>query len=48
MRDMIIKNERPKYASDVTYSQCEIIKPMRPKAGNKSKWKKRELINAAL
>ena len=45
---MIMKNERKKYASDITDSQWEIIKPMLPKAGHKSKWEKRELINAAL
>ena len=45
---MIIKNERKKYASDLTDSQWEMIKPLLPKAGNKSKWEKRELINAAL
>ena len=37
-----------KYASDVTDSQWEIIKSLQPKAGNKRKWKKRELINAVL
>ena len=45
---MIIKNERKKYASDLTDSQWEIIKSLLPKAGNKSKWEKRELINAVL
>ena len=45
---MIIKNERKKYASDLTDSQGEMIKPLLPKAGNKSKWEKRELINAVL
>ena len=44
MSDMIIKNERKKYASDLTDSQWEIIKPLLPKTGNKSKWKKREGI----
>ena len=48
MSDRIIKNERKKYASDLTDSQWEIIKPLLPKAGKKSKWEKRELINAVL
>ena len=48
MSDMIIKNERKKYASDLTDRQWEIIKSLLPKAGNKSKWEKRELINAVL
>ena len=45
---MIIKNERKRYASDLTDGQWKIIKPLLPKAGNKSKWEKRELINAVL
>ena len=48
MNGMIIKNERKKYASDITDSQWAIIKPLQPKAGNKSKWEKRELINRPL
>ena len=40
MSDMIIKNERKKYASDLTDRQWEIIKSSLPKAGNKSKWEK--------
>ena len=47
-RSLYYKNERKKYASDITDSQLAIIKPMLPKAGNKSKWEKRELINAVL
>jgi len=46
--DMIIKNERKKYASDLTDSQWEMIAPFFPLAGNKSKWEKRELVNAVL
>ena len=45
---MIIKNERKKYASDLTDSQWEMIAPLFPPAGNKSKWEKRELIDAVL
>ena len=40
MSDMIIKNERKKYASDLTDRQWEIIKSSLLKAGNKSKWEK--------
>lgn len=45
---MIIKNERKKYASDLTDSQWEMIVPLFPPAGNKSKWEKRELVDAVL
>ncbi len=47
-RKMIIKNERKSYASDLTDSQWAEIKELFPKAGNKSKWEKRELVNAVL
>ncbi len=45
---MIIKNERKSYASDLTDSQWTEIKELFPKTGNKSKWEKRELVNAVL
>lgn len=45
---MIIKNNRKRYKSDLTDSQWKIIEPHLPKPGNKSKWEKRELINAVL
>lgn len=45
---MIKRNERKSYASDLTDSQWAVIAPMMPKPGNKSKWEKRELINAVL
>jgi len=45
---MIQKNERRKYASDLSDSQWAIIQPLLPPAGNKSKWEKRELIDAVL
>ncbi|MBR2895121.1 MAG: transposase [Oscillospiraceae bacterium] len=45
---MIIKNERKKYASDLTDGQWEVISPLFPPAGNKSKWEKRELVDAVL
>ena len=45
---MIIKNKRDKYPSDMTDSQWKEIEPMMWKSGNKSKWEKRELINAVL
>ena len=45
---MIQKNERRRYASDLGDSQCAIIKPLFPRAGNRSKWEKRELVDAVL
>ncbi len=45
---MIIKNERKHYASDLTDSQWAIIAPLFPPAGHKSKWEKRELVDAVL
>ena len=45
---MIIKNERKKYASDLTDSQWKMIAPLFPPAGNKSKWEIRELVDAVL
>ena len=45
---MIQKNERRRYASDLSDSQWAIIKPLLPPAGNRSKWEKRELIDAIL
>ena len=45
---MIVENERKKYATDLTDEQWAIIEPLMWKSGNKSKWTKRELINAVL
>ena len=45
---MIIKNERKHYASDLTDSQWAMIASLFPPAGHKSKWKKRELVDAVL
>ena len=45
---MIQKNERRRYASDLSDSQWAIIEPMFPRAGNRSKWEKRELVDAVL
>ena len=45
---MIIKNERKHYASDLTDSQWAMIAPLFPPAGHKSKWDKRELVDAVL
>lgn len=45
---MIQKNERSRYASNLSDSQRVIIEPLFPRAGNRSKWKKRELVDAVL
>ena len=45
---MIIKNERKEYASYLTDRQWNMIAELFPPAGNKSKWEKRELVNAVL
>ncbi len=45
---MIQKNERKHYASDLSDSQWAMIAPLFPPAGNKSKWEKRELVDAVL
>lgn len=45
---MIQKNERWKYASDLSDSQWAIIQPLLPPAGNRSIWEKQELIDAVL
>jgi putative transposase len=45
---MIKKNERKKYGTDLTDKQWEMIGSLFPKPGNKSKWEKRELVNAVL
>ena len=45
---MIQKNERRKYASDLSDSQWAIIEPLFPRARNRSKWEKRELVDAVL
>lgn len=45
---MIQKNERRSYASDISDSQWAMIEPLFPPAGNRSKWEKRELVDAVL
>ena len=45
---MIQKNERCRYASDLSDRQWAIIEPLFPRAGNRSKWEKRELVDAVL
>ncbi len=45
---MIQKNERKRYASDLSDRQWAILAPLFPPAGNKSKWEKRELVDAVL
>ena len=45
---MIQKNERRSYASDLSDSQWAVIEALFPQAGNRSKWEKRELVNAVL
>lgn len=45
---MIVENKRKAYETDLTDDQWEIIEPLMWKLGNKSKWEKRELINAVL
>ena len=45
---MIIENKRKAYDTDLTDKQWEMIEPLMWKSGNKSKWEKRELINAVL
>ena len=45
---MIQENERRRYASDLSDSQWAIIAPLFPRAGNRSKWEKRELANVVL
>ncbi len=45
---MIIKNERKAYPTDLTDSQWNLIAPLFPRPGNKSKWEKRELVDAVL
>ena len=45
---MIQKNERRRYASDLSGSQWAIIELLFPRAGNRSKWGKRELVDAVL
>jgi len=45
---MIQKNERRHYASDLSDSQWAVIAPLFAPAGNKSKWEKRELVDAVL
>ena len=45
---MIQKNERRSYASDLSDSQWAVMAPLFPRAGNRSKWEKRELVNAVL
>ena len=45
---MIIKNKRKAYDTNLTDEQWKRIEPLMWKSGNKSKWEKRELINAVL
>ena len=45
---MIIENKRKAYDTDLTDEQWKLIEPLMWKSGNKSKWEKRELINAVL
>ena len=45
---MIQENERRSYASDLSDRQRAVIEPLFPRAGNRSKWEKRELVNAVL
>ncbi len=45
---MIIENKRKAYSTDLTDEQWKLIEPLMWKSGNKSKWEKRELINAVL
>ena len=45
---MIPKNERRRYASDLSDSQWAMIELLFPRAGNRSKWEKRELVDAVL
>ena len=45
---MIQKKERCRYASDLSDRQWAIIEPLFPRAGNRSKWEKRELVDAVL
>lgn len=45
---MIIENKRKAYDTDLTDKQWEMIESLMWKSGNKSKWEKRELINAVL
>ena len=45
---MIQKNERRSYTSDLSNRQWAVIEPLFPRAGNRSKWEKRELVNAVL
>ena len=42
------EKERRSYASDLSDSQWAVIAPLFPRAGNRSKWEKRELVNAVL
>ena len=45
---MIQKNEKRSFASDLSDSQWVVIEALFPRAGNRSKWEKRELVNAVL
>lgn len=45
---MITENKGKAYDTDLTDKQWEMIEPLMWKSGNKSKWEKRELINAVL
>ena len=45
---MMQEKERRSYASDLSDSQWAVMAPLFPRAGNRSKWEKRELVNAVL
>ena len=45
---MIIENKRKAYDTDLTDEQWKLIESLMWKSGNKSKWEKRQLINAVL
>jgi len=45
---MIQKNKRRSYASDLSDNQWAMIEPLFPRAGNRSKWERRELVDAVL
>jgi len=43
-----MSNEQRSYASDLSDSQWAVIEPLFPRAGNRGKWEKRELVDAEL
>ena len=44
---MIQKNERRRYASDLSDSQWAVIEPLFPR-GNSGKWEQRELVDGVI